>query len=350
MPDNDLCIEYLKSGISVSTDSGCNIGCKYCIVGEFTAGQAPIKLSPSYIADEICKYRLYNKFAPIIINNRTDPCLCGAKANTFKLLEILDSRDIPNPRVIITKLLVGEKYYKSLSNLKYPTFLFRTFSGMVQRIEPTSTLKHLERIIAENEALKQFPNLHIVHYWRPIIPGINSDEYLLKEIFEYITKSFSCSVVSGIRVTPNLYKKLTDLGADLSGWNGDSNHKYLADDVYNTILELRNKYALDYPIFRNTSCAISALLGKPDYNLNFYKARFCHNCTNNKICATHIPRQMADVFDNMKYTFDGSTLTVMTPISQEQISYIKHQYGCFIKAKQIEKQKSELLLEKTYSG
>lgn len=350
MPDSDLYIEYLKSGISVSTDSGCHIGCKYCIVSEFSQGLSLVHMSPEYIVDEMCKYPLYNEFAPIIINNRTDPFLATAKDNTFRLLEILDERNIPNPRVIISKLLVGDEHTQLLSSLKYPTFLFRTFSGMSQNIEPTSTVKHLERICDENIRLKKYKNIHTVHYWRPIIPNINSGHEILEMILGHVSASFDCSVVSGIRVTQNLYNILTNLGADLSGWNGDTNHKYLDEEIYSLILTLRDKYVPKYRIFRNTSCAISTLMGVPDFNLNFYKGRFCRNCPNKKICETHVPRQPGKAIDNLEYTLEGDTMKIKSPVSQEQISYIKHSFGCCVDADKILKQKSELLLEKTYFG
>lgn len=350
MPDSDLYIEYLKSGISVSTDSGCNIGCKYCIVSEFSHGQSLIRLSPEYVADEIYKYPLYNEHTPIIINNRTDPFLIAAKDNTFRLIEILDERKVPNPRIIISKLLVGENYIQSLSNLKYPTFLFRTFSGMPQSIEPTSTIKHLERACEENTRLKECKNLHTVHYWRPIIPNINSDPELLKQILSYVSVGFDCSVVSGIRVTPNLYNVLTNFGADLSSWNGDTNHKYLDSNTYSAILKIRDMHAPGYQIFRNTSCAISTLMGLPDFNLNFYKGRFCQNCPNKRVCETHVPRQPCKDFDTIEYMLDGNRMKIKTPISQEQISCIKHRFGYLVEADKVLKQKSELLLEKTYSG
>ena len=350
MPDSDLYIEYLKSGISVSTDSGCNIGCKYCIVSEFSHGQSLIRLSPEYVADEICKYPLYNEYTPIIINNRTDPFLAAAKDNTFRLLEILDERNVPNPRVIISKLLLGEKHMPLLLNLKYPTFLFRTFSGMPQNIEPTSTIKHLEKTCEENARLKGCKNLYTVHYWRPIVPNINSAPELLKEILGFVSGSFDCSVVSGIRVTQNLYKVLTNLGADLSRWNGDMNHKYLDCEIFSSILELRDVHVPEYPIFRNTSCAISTLMRVPDFNLNFYKGKFCKNCPNKRICDMHVPRQPSKDFDNIEYTLDDKTMRVKTPISQEQISCIKHRFGYSVEADKVLKQKSELLLEKTYSG
>lgn len=350
MPDSDLYIEYLKSGISVSTDSGCNIGCKYCIVSEFSHGQSLIRLSPEYIADEICKYPLYNKYTPIIINNRTDPFLAAAKDNTFRLLKILDERNVPNPRVIISKLLVGDSHLQSLGGLKYPTFLFRTFSGMPQNIEPTSTIKHLERTCEENIKLKEFENLHTVHYWRPIVPNINSEPEILKKILCQVSTYFNCSVVSGIRVTQNLYNILTNLGADLSGWNGDTNHKYLDTEIYSLILKLRDIYAPEYPVFRNTSCAMSTIMALPDYNLNFYKGKFCQNCPNQEICKTHVPRQPDKGFDIIDYIIDGNTMKIKKMISQEQISYIKHRYGYRVEADKILKQKSELLLEKTYSG
>lgn len=350
MLDNDLHIEYLKSGISVSTDSGCNIGCKYCIVSEFSHGRSLIRQSPEYIADEICRYPLYNEYTPIIINNRTDPFLVAAKHNTFKLLEILDKKNIPNPRVIISKLLVGYSHMQSLSNLKHPTFLFRTFSGMPKNIEPTSTMKHLERICEENLKLKRCKNLHTVHYWRPIVPNVNSEPELLKMVLRIVSASFDCSVVSGIRVTQNLYTILTNLGADLSRWNGDTNHKYLDTDTYSAILEIRDMHVPGYLVFRNTSCAISTLMGLPDFNLNFYKGKFCQHCPNIKICESHVPRQPGQNFDNIDYTLDGNTMKIRTPISQEYISCIKHSFGYRVEADKVIKQKSELLLEKTYSG
>lgn len=349
MQNNQLYIEYLKSGISISTDTGCSLSCRYCIVDEFSAGQSCIKLSPEYIANEICNFKLYNPNTPIMINNRTDPLLPGVKDNTFKLLEILEERGIQNPRVIISKLTVGDKYLDRFDHIKTPVFLFRTFSGMPSNIEPVSSFNNFQKMISENIKLQQYANIHHVHYWRPIIPGINSDKQLIKQIINMADAGFDCSVVSGIRLTDHLYDKLTGFGADLSGWNHDTNHKYLDANIYNDIISTKNTINPQYNIFRNTSCAISALLNRADYNLNFIKKRFCDGCVNTENCANHQVSEITKhpALNGIDYVIDKDTLIVTSPVSQEQISFIKHCFGYNVQATQILKDKSELLIEKS---
>lgn len=347
MKKDELHIEYLKSGISINTNTGCSLCCKYCIVDEFSDG-IDFKFSPKQVVEELCAFPLYNETAPIFINNRTDPLLPNVKKNTFTLLKMLDEKKLPNPKIIVSKLLVGEKWFEFLYNSKTPIFLFRTFSGMPSDIEKTSSFHHFEHIAMENQILQNVPNLYHVHYWRPIIPGINNQSETIYNIMNIAKDAFNCSVISGIRLTNNLYDTLVNFGADLSGWNGDTNHKYLQQDIYENILEQRDKLSSSYKIFRNTSCAISASLGKSDYNLNFYKGRFCANCENLETCKMHKAKRIesTDIFGNIYYYINNEQeIVINSPILQEQISFIKHKFGLSVRANNILKNKSEMLLE-----
>lgn len=151
------------------------------------------------------------------------------KAETISFLRLLKERNFKNPKILISKLVFGKSDIDVLDQNN--VYIFRTISGMPASIEPPSNSENRRRILQENDYLKENTNAKIIHYWRPIVRDLNSDDKILENIFSEVSSHFDGSVVSGIRVTPNIKLLMERLGADLSDWNGDTNHKFLPQDV-----------------------------------------------------------------------------------------------------------------------
>lgn len=70
-------IEYLKSSISISSYTGCSIGCKYCILSSLSNHNVIDKIyDEQELIINLLKHKYFvRNFTPITINNRTDPFL-----------------------------------------------------------------------------------------------------------------------------------------------------------------------------------------------------------------------------------------------------------------------------------
>lgn len=333
MKDNkNESIEYLKSGISINSQLGCNIGCKYCIVGEF---QKSIEktYSPENVINELVKNRFYHENIPLLINNRSEPLFPELKNDTVNFLRILKDRGIKNPKIVISKLPYGAKDIDVLNDNN--VFIFRTISGMPSDVEPTSKEKNIKTILDENLYLKSQTDAKLIHYWRPIVRNLNSSDEKLEDIFTKVCSSCDGSIVSGIRVTPNIKLLLEGFGADLNDWNNDTNHKFLPADIWNKILGIRAKIKPDYLLFRHTSCIISHFRNIADYNLHYAKLKNHQNCS---LCPSYSKcHNQINIIDKdilmkcfsqlgRKFEFEisnNNAAIIKTPIYQDELSFIK---------------------------
>ena len=345
-------IEYLKSGISINTKLGCKMGCKYCIVSEF---QTKIQktFTPEELVENLLISRFFDSKIPLLINNRSEPLSPTLKKDTLNILKILKERGIQNKKIIISKLPLGEIDYSSLKDNN--VYLFRTISGMPTSVEPFSTQSNLQKILKENLLLRKETDVKIIHYWRPLVRGLNTFPAGLEKLLTEIIPCFDASVISGIRLTQRLKKIMENLGADLSDWNNDINHKFLPADLLENIIELKNKINESYQLFRHTSCAISSLEKKPDYNMHYTKEKnksTCQNCYNKSVCyfstlSVNIP-VLKTCFQKLKKSFDfeiiNDTVHILSPIYQDEISFIKQTTHYNIKADSVLKSGSERVI------
>ena len=346
-------IEFLKSGISINSQLGCNVGCKYCIVGEFQKSVEK-DYKPIQIIEKLKQHRFYNENIPLIINNRSEPLSPLLKVETISFLRLLKERNFKNPKILISKLVFGKSDIDVLDQNN--VYIFRTISGMPASVEPPSNSENRRRILQENDYLKENTNAKIIHYWRPIVRDLNSDDKILENIFSEVSSHFDGSVVSGIRVTPNIKLLMERLGADLSDWNGDTNHKFLPQDVWNRILDIRNKYNPNYLLFRHTSCIISYLNNHPDYNLHYCKAKnlkYCEICPFYTRCMNFVKEidenELKACFTQLGKEFqysisDDQTLIIHSPIFQDEVSFLKMVLRYRIKAQDVQKSGSEKVL------
>ncbi len=353
MKDSNKYIEFLKSGISINSQLGCNIGCKYCIVGEFQRNVEK-EASPQAIVSQLKSHRFYHENIPLIINNRSEPLFPELKPDTVEFLRLLKENGFNNPKILISKLPFGSDNMDVLNNNN--VFIFRTISGLPAHVEPTSTKSNIHKILIENSHIKENTDAKIIHYWRPVIRRLNSSEETIKDMLTNVCPHFDASVVSGIRVTHHIKTLMEQFGGDLSDWNEDTNHKFLPPDIWNNILTCREKINPDYLLFRHTSCTISYFTNKPDYNLHYCKAKNLKNCQTcplyNKCTSFEKninENELNQYFKQLGkiFTYEISaknTLKINTPIYQDELSFLKMATQYKIEASDIQKSGSERAL------
>ena len=136
---------------------------------------------------------------------------------------------------------------------------------------------------------------------------------------------------NGGRLSTSVAGTLTGRGADFYDWNGDINHKFLPEDIYNQIIESKNALCPEYKLFTKTSCSISHLLNNFDANLNFIKRNYSCSvqCPNGSICKSYQPRYTDNEREILKKfnlldcaNFIDGVLYINKPISQELKAFL----------------------------
>lgn len=276
-------IEYMKSALSVNTHFGCALGCGYCIVNYTMGADKEFNIrNPYQLLDELIDSKLFVKNKTLLsINNKTDPLLNRVRKDTFQFINLLRENGLQNPLMLISKLALRESDLELLEDYPGRIYFFTSYSGMPKEIEPISGIQ-----LNNLNILKKRKKVDSIHYWRPLIKGLNDSNENIKFLLESVQDSCDCSVVSGIRLSPYLVKTLKNYGANFVGWDGDTSHKYLDKGIVSNIIDIRNSNFPDYPLFKKTSCSIAYLSNLSDYNFNFLKEN-CdsfQNCKNQNVC------------------------------------------------------------------
>ncbi|MBU2616026.1 MAG: hypothetical protein KKC19_02890 [Nanoarchaeota archaeon] len=344
-------LEYLKSALSVNTHVGCVLGCEYCVVDEFAPGGIGRIYSPEEAVDTLLGSTLFiPEITPITLNNRTDPLLPEVSRDTFEMVRILNEKGIRNPRVIVSKLHLKKEGLRTLEDSCAETYFFVTYSNLPSPVERVPHRLQRESLKTLSEGIR----VHPIHYWRPLIQGLNDDVQSLEEVLRDVSPVCEGSVLSGLRLDANIAQKVVGFGGNISGWAGDTKHKYLPTEIVEKILELRDAIFSDYPLYRHTSCAICVPQGIRDYNFHFLKPSNClpgcpnvNNCTfPDKPSCDEIDHAISVLGLKNSWHFDGTMLRVSGSMNEEERSCISHQLGYPIVVENIIRAPSEEVIRR----
>ena len=364
-------LNYLKSSISISSYDGCNIGCKYCILSALGNRNKIRKVSDEeQLVSELLNFRLYTTEVPISINNQTDPLLNEEVfCSTIKILNLLEQHNVPNPILIITKGYMKEHYVEKIKKVKLNLVVLYTFSGLSEKMENRNEYLQIETI----KTLSELDNIKLIHYYRPVIEGMNSDEQTIRKIASIVTKYCMASIVSGIRINTYLLEQFKELEIKLPE-KYDPDHKVLLPDTYNKILEIFKYIDNKYPVFKKTSCGVSYVLNRPDYNghsariyycnpscvsypicMGTNKIGFCNsNCPNYELCKKESEKKVSEETvkqllekvgkKDRKFSIEEHYIKVEGEFWQEEISFMRHTTKKNFKADSLLKREDEYLI------
>ncbi len=341
-------IEYLKSALSINTAIGCSLGCSYCVVGEIARKSPKRILTPEELVSDLINNRLFvPHITPLAINNKTDPFLGFVKEDTFEILELLQKNGFRNKRIIISRLALSEKDLKELERLNESTYFITSYSHLRFPIEKSNS----ENQLTSFRTLKNREKVNSLHYWRPLIKGLNDGEESIKRVLENVVESCDGSILSGLRITSGIKERMENYGADLTGWDGDANHKYLPLEVQEKILIIRDRLFAGYPLYRHTSCGLSSLVSSSDYGFNFLRGHpHCiESCSN--VCSLRKKPQRSEIDFylglvnlEMGYRIQEKGIYIEGELTQEEKSFLAHTLKFPIKATKIKKNLSEQLI------
>ena len=339
---NDLLpLEHLKSGLSISSHSGCTLRCPYCLLYADSSLKADVVQLAE--ADELIKMITHpealfiNGMTPIFVNNRTDPFLPQVQNETIRILEAFISADIQSPVVIISKFFPHISLKEFCRQL--PLMFIFSYSGLIEDFN-YGVLKKIDTID------QLIPSKNRFHYMRPIIPGKNDGIASLSEILSrFADAGFSGSILSGLRITEGNYKYAGFEIGDTSA------HKRFDTSLYEAVLTSLHSKNKTYPLYRHTSCAIDAFMGRSNRLHYFNRAGHCSqyclnriNCEQQSLNMSDICNQLSSRFPEMDFSCDEKIIHIHNEVSQEITAFIKNAFGVQVLADRLKLSPSEEVL------
>lgn len=283
-------IDFHASWLVINSIQGCPKDCKYCFLKpDGLNGVLPEEITnPENAVKELIEYKLYNEKTPICLFPNTD--IFATDKNIKYLLETLrelKKKVVKNPIVIITKCKIPEEVLKEIIDTELNIIYFISYSGLDGTIEIGINQEHTK----QNFILLKDYDQKVIHYWRPFLPQ-NSSPEKINEVYDYVKDYASASIVIGLKVKETMIDEY-----DLSAINLTREEILKADSIFDSktysYIQDTLKHRSDYPLFQATSCAISFVLGIPDYKA-FYNTKTCEQlniCTEEqrKICSNCKP-------------------------------------------------------------
>lgn len=261
-------VEHLTSWLTINPYKGCSLGCGYCFRARWHPSDRPersqnvveaieeLTQHPDFLAHE----------TPVSINNSsTDPLLPSVRQSTFKALEVMESKRLKNPFAIITKLALRKSDIQFLQNLQFvKPIVFVSLSLIPKHIEPVPIAPRLRNL--EWVSKTQIPS---VLYFRPIVRGWNDSPEIIKEALR-IGQTFCDAICIGsLRLSPEIRKELMKRGVTIEDYADEFHLKEFHNDIENRVLQTYQQLKLNVPLFKHSSCAVSYIVRRANYNLLF---------------------------------------------------------------------------------
>lgn len=342
--------EYLKSYYSINSYIGCTINCGYCFL-------APIKIVPmrpikaideNELIDNMINDKYFKEHETVLsLNNRTDPFITPeVKASTFKLMDIMEEKGLTNIVTITTKGLLTKEDAKKLDQYKnIRVVIIVTYNNLPMKIQPIN--KKIQEDTMKN--ISSCKNVILLHQFRPIIQGLNDDEETIRKTVNYAKKFCNATIYQGIRVNQYIKDRLEE--RDYT-YNGEfDTHKQKSKDT-DSIFEKLKKEDEIYQIFDHTSCALSYIFDKPDYNIHYSKIDCSKYCKNYNRCHSveffipvNLEQELQKIGIKDEWKIEDETLMIEGSLNDEQKSYIKHILHLKVKSNKRENTYSEKIME-----
>lgn len=308
-------VTYRKSGLSLNHVIGCPLDCGYCVRhfwGDFEH-KTPQLLCPTETAiDMLVGHEAFQaSITPIqIFNKATDPFLPGVKPHLFQVLRALDARGLDNLVLIITRFKVTATDIAGLEQLRHlrVTLLF-TYSGLGDpRIEPIAKSATTVNSIAL--ACEKKVRTKVVLYWRPIVPGWNDQTETMAHVLAIGSRT-DAIVFTGYYHKPENATYLRDQGLELPYDEADFHRrKIMPAELDARVVAAWRESGIRTPLFRKTSCGVSAAHQLPDYNGHWGVQELCDICpaAQRALCAVSHQQptraKFRTVLDQLGYTSD----------------------------------------------
>lgn len=340
----------LKSWMAINPSFGCIWDCAYCIqhkdVFFDTSRYKKVnhikingqRITSEDVVSEVLTNPRINSKTPLTLYNFSDPFLPQNTEGLINILEELDERELKNPIGLITRTFVGDKILNRISRLRnVKPIVLVSYAGYENKnIELAPNSKRRDLIIKLHER-----GIPVLQYMRPMVREW-IEEGQIERTRDKLGKYLDGVVMSGIRLTPEIILNIEGKGLVVPHVLNHTN-KYFPKGLQNKIIEA---YQEMVPVYRYTSCGISATLGMPDYNAHFDFLKktgkiFSDECPlpckegQNKICYNQTtsetePSRVKILLDkigmgNLNFKIESSGQVIFDKeISKEDRTFLRH--------------------------
>lgn len=348
-------ITQLKSWVAINPSVGCVWNCAYCIQHKDkfydTRDYKKVSILKNHnqqeytsqlILEEIKSSPLITTISPLTFYNYSDPFLPKNRKQLVEILSALDTDGFTNPVGLITKTYADDDTINALSKLKNlrPVVLVSYAGYSDRRIESAGSLSRIEMMRKVHQR-----GVPVLQYLRPLVKEWLEPEQLEKNR-DTVMNNIDGIVMSGIRLTPEIIRKISGLGLPIPKVNNYEN-KSFPKELQERVLEVYQEVC---PVYRYTSCGVSATLGIPDYNshLKFIKETQCKEYSicplpckdqQSKICISQPNVQESDVKILLSKIGHHEAEILIRPsgviiinkdLSKPELSFLRHNTGCHV--------------------
>jgi len=261
--------EPRKSGLSINHIIGCPLECSYCVRhkdNNFQMKKPRAMMTDEAVVAALLEHPFFIRdLTPLqIFNKATDGFVPSVKPHLFRTLELLDHAKLKNDVLIITRYRVSEEdcdFLNRLENIRIT--LLVTYSGIEDdKIEPISNAIPIQSL---KTAYASADRYKVIHYWRPIVPGLNDSEAQIDFALGELSAHAHATVFSGLFYGDKVRAYFKENGLpELAP--ATARRKIIPELVERRILERRMGTQSQERLFRKTSCAVAFVHGRADYN------------------------------------------------------------------------------------
>lgn len=286
-----------SSWITVDPIVGCPANCAYCYLGPLDlTGRSPVLRTSDFrtLYRDLATSRIFNKRSagghdgialPIIaIGNYTDMGLTPQnRAYLLQLLEVHREQLPEHPVCILTKAALDSDFIKQIAQTGLRIILLVSLAFLDGTVEPGAP--PWPRRLSNFAAASEYPNITAMHWWRPItkltvssIPDVKEQLRIIRSAGAKASIAFGLSVsdrlTHHIRANPTTLNAVLDNDAE-GRTSGRIEQRWAMDAIIQCGAELA------YPVFRDTSCALSWALGIDCYNCRHHQFFHGRGCVHN---------------------------------------------------------------------
>jgi DNA repair photolyase len=274
-------VTYRKSGLSLNHVIGCPLNCGYCVRhfwGDFEHKTPHLLCDTDQAIGMLLSHEAFRpSVTPVqVLNKATDPLLPAVKPHLFQVLQALDDRRLDNLVLVITRFTVTEQDMAVLEQLRHVRVaLLFTYSGITDpRIEPIARSAITTRAIATACTHKR--RTKVILYWRPIVPGWNDQPETMHHVLQ-AGQDADAIVFTGYYHKPENATYLRSLGVTIP-YDHFDRRKVLPAELDARVIGAWRESGITTPLFRKTSCGVSAAHAVADYNGHWGIPELCDIC------------------------------------------------------------------------
>ncbi len=344
----------MKSWMAINPSFGCVWDCAYCIQhkDKFFDTSNYKRIHKIRIDDEVCtpedvvseimvNPRITSR-TPLIFYNLSDPFLPQNSKDLESILSILDKRKFTNIVGFIARTFADMDTLDAIAGLKnIRPIVLVSYAGYDNKTIERGPLNKRVELLRELKSR----NIPALQYLRPIArEWVEKDQF--KRARDAVGSLVDGVIMSGIRLTPEVIKKIKSRGLPVPKVPNYTN-KFFPKDLQEEIIEV---YKGVTPVYRYTSCGVSATLGIADYNAHLGFLRETQNnefakcplpCEGGQleICINHKPakepefKSLLDRIGHSDVNFiikSSGAIELDKEVSKEDLSFLRHNTSCHV--------------------